>query len=87
MPYGVTLLEPRGSRSESGTFQLDLQLGKAFELGRVRPKLYATVYNVLDSETAIAVCENFTGCGGFDMGDAIEWQRPRRYEFGVRVDF
>jgi len=84
---GVILLEPRGNRSEPGEYQLDLQVGRGFTWGRTRLKLFATVYNVLDTEISTAVCDTDTGCGDLDLGDPIEWQRPRRYELGVRVEF
>ena len=87
VPYGLMLLEPRGNRSEPGEYQLDLQIGKAFNLGRTRLKLLGTVYNALDSEIATAVCIYDTGCGDFDLGDPTEWQQPRRYELGLRVEF
>ena len=81
------LVEPRGSRKEDGIYRLDLQLGKGFDLGPTRLRLFGTVYNVLDSENPHKVCENVTGCGDFEMGDATSWQWPRRYELGVRVEF
>jgi len=87
MSYGQMFLEPRGSRSEPGLYQLDLQVGKGFTWGHTRLRLLATVYNALDSETATRVCEQATGCGAFEMGDPIEWQQPRRYELGLRVEF
>ena len=87
VPYGVMLLEPRGNRSEPGGYQIDLQVGKGFTWGRIRLKLFATVYNALDTEITTAVCDNDTGCGDFDLGDPTGWQGPRRYELGVRVEF
>ena len=87
VPWGTMFLEPRGNRSEPGIFQLDLQVGKSFTWKRTRLKLFGTVYNALDAESATWVCENDTGCGEFAMGDPIEWQQPRRYELGLRVEF
>jgi len=45
------------------------------------------VLNLFDSENATYVCDWNTGCGEFEMGDALEWQQPRHYELGVRVEF
>ena len=84
---GTMFLEPRGNRSEPGVFQFDLQAGKAFTFGRTRLKLLATIYNLFDSETATEVCELDPGCGTLATGEVIAWQRPRRYELGVRVEF
>jgi len=87
VPYGEMYLEPRGSRREPGEYQIDLQVGKGFTRERTRLKLLATVSNALDSEKATKVCTNDSGCGDFQLGDAIKWQLPRRYELGVRVEF
>ena len=85
--WGTMFLEPRGSRSESGIYQLDLQAGKAFTWGRARLQLLLTLTNLFDSETATSVCQIDTGCGDFEMGEATNWQLPRRYELGLRVEF
>jgi len=87
VPWGTMYLEPRGNRSEPGVYQLDLQVAKALTWGRTRLKLIGTIYNALDSESATAACVIDTGCGDFDLGDSIEWQHPRRYELGVRVEY
>ena len=81
------LLEPRGSRSESGEYQVDLQIGKGFPLGRAHVRFLGTVYNALDSEDVRDVCRRADGCGAFELAEPIEWQQPRRYELGVRVEF
>jgi hypothetical protein len=87
VPWGTMFLEPRGSRSEPGEYQIDLQVGKGFTWGRTRLRLFGTVYNLLSTESVTDVCTNETGCGAFAPGDPIDWQRPRRYELGVRVEF
>jgi hypothetical protein len=85
---GVLFLEPRGQGRANSLYNLDLQLMKGFQIGSTRLRLIGTVYNVLDTELATGVCERATGCGGgFEMGDAIAWQQPRRYELGLRVEF
>ena len=91
--WGVYFLEPRGSREGSGEHQLDLQLAKGFTAGQVRFVLIATVLNALSSEQPSGVCDHISGCG-FDeggspitVGDPVDWQTPRRYEIGFRVEF
>jgi hypothetical protein len=80
-------LEPRGSREASNQYQLDLQLSKGFTTGRVRFVLIGSVYNVFSSEQPTAVCRWNSGCDGYEMGEPTEWQLPRRYEVGFRVEF
>ena len=64
-----------------------MQLTKGFTLGRVRLQLIGSILNLFDSENATDVCDRVNGCGDFELGDPIEWQKPRRYELGVRVEF
>jgi hypothetical protein len=93
IPYGGHLLEPLGSREGSSEYQLDLQLAKGFTTGRVRFVLIGTVLNALSSEQPSWVCDHISGCGFDDdgspinMGDPPDWQTPRRYEIGFRVEF
>jgi hypothetical protein len=87
VPYGSHLLEPRGSREANNSYQLDLQLSKGFRVSQVRLVLIGSVLNVLSSEQPTAVCTRISGCGEFEMGDPTDWQTPRRYEVGFRVEF
>ena len=94
IPLGtVHFLEPRGSREANNEHQLDLQLSKGFRAGRVRFVLIGTVLNALSSEQPTDVCELLSGCGFFEdgapinMGNPVNWQTPRRYELGFRVEF
>jgi hypothetical protein len=87
MRWGSVFLEPRGNREEGPYHQLDLQFGKGFHIGPVHLELLARLINALDSEHTWWVCNKINGCGDFEMGDAIEWQQPRRYEVGFRVEF
>ena len=84
---GVEFLEPRGSRDGDQNHQLDLQLSKGFTISNVRLVLIGTVYNAFSSENALSVCDQFSGCGSFQVGDSTSWQIPRRYELGLRVEF
>ncbi len=96
MPYGDYFVEPRGSRNANSTYNLDLEASKGWTLGAVRLELIGTIYNVLSSERATDVCEQYTdGCTTtdkdttvhVDFGQPITWQTPRRYEVGFRVEF
>ncbi len=85
--WGNILVEPRGSREGDEWGQLDVQLSKDFNLGRTRLRLIGTVLNLFDSENATDICGRVSGCGEYEQGDATEWQLPRRYELGLRVEF
>jgi hypothetical protein len=87
MPYGAVFVEPRGSGKGGNRHQLDLQFSKGFRVGPTRLVLLATVFNATNSENENEICGNVTGCGEYDFGAAIEWQIPRRYEVGFRVEF
>ena len=87
IPYGVHYLEPRGSREANSTYQLDLQLSKGFTVGPVRLVLIGSAFNVFSNEQPVSVCERISGCGDIAMGEPTNWQTPRRYEFGLRLEF
>ena len=87
MPYGWLYLEPRGSREIDTNHQLDLKLSKGLGIGPVNVELIAAVFNLFSSEKAAAVCQFSAGCGDIETGAPTEWQLPRRYELGVRVEF
>jgi hypothetical protein len=93
IPEGEHLLEPLGNREADSYQQLDLQVSKGFRAGRVRFVLIGSVLNVLSSEQPTGVCEHISGCGNYEddspisMGDPTEWQIPRRYEVGFRIEF
>ena len=87
MPYGELFVEPRGSRKGGSLHQLDLQLSKGFRLGPTRVVLLGTVINVTNSQEEWDICGSVTGCGDYGFGDGIDWQQPRGYELGFRVEF
>lgn len=88
IPGGFVFLEPRGSRKAFDAYNLDLQLSKGFTLGGgMRVVLIGSVLNTFSSEYGTQVCSDIGGCGDFEMGEAIEWARPRRYELGFRMEF
>ena len=86
-PYGTQYLEPRGDRRANSNYQLDLQVTKGFQLGPVRAQLIAAAFNVLDTERVTGVCES-ADCGGdIPLGGPTSFQKPRRFEAGVRLAF
>jgi len=87
IPYGSHLLEPRGNREANTNHQLDLQLSKGFNIRQARLVLIGSVYNAFSDERATSVCQRISGCGGIEMGGPTNWQTPRRYELGFRVEF
>ena len=93
IPYGEWYAQPRGSERANANHQLDLQLSKGFTLGnRVRLVLIGSAFNVLSQEKVTTVCNSINGCtdadgNHADTGEATNWQTPRRYELGFRVEF
>jgi hypothetical protein len=87
IPFGAHFLEPRGNREANSQHQIDLQVSKGFTTGQVRFALIGTVLNVTSSEQPLSVCSHISGCGSFEMGDPTNWQTPRHYEVGFRVEF
>jgi len=86
-PYGEVFVEPRGSGIGDSLHQINLQFSKGFRVGPTRLVALATVINATNSQTGDEICGSVTGCGDFEFGNAIEWQQPRRYELGFRVEF
>jgi len=87
LPYGVIFTEPRGNREANPNYQVDLQVAKGFTVGTVRMQVIGTVLNLLGSEQPIQVCESVTGCGAAATGAPMNWQQPRHYEVGLRLEF
>jgi hypothetical protein len=92
-PIVAEFLEPRGSRRLPPLTQWDIQVQKNFSLGAFTVGLIASVINVLDSET-VTGRDGEVGDGGTvsqpvnpHFGYATSWQRPRRYEVGMRIAF
>ena len=86
--YGEIFVEPRGSRSIGSLHEVSLQVGKGFQWGRTRVRLFGTIENLLDTEQERSVCERISGCGSdVELGDPVEWQQPRRYSLGFRIEF
>ncbi|HEX2254323.1 MAG TPA: TonB-dependent receptor [Thermoanaerobaculia bacterium] len=82
---GDLFLEPRGARRGDSRYQLDLQLSKGLDFGRVRMEAVGAVLNVLDDEdTTVYQEEAFTAV---PWGTALDHLDPRRYEVGLRLEF
>ncbi len=90
--YGVEFLEPRGSRRLPHFYQWDAQLQKDFMVGPVRLGVIGSVFNILNTE--IAVARNGS-VGTTSLADPdnpqfnfnTAYQRPRRFEVGLRLEF
>ena len=87
MAFGVMFVEPRGSREAEENHQLDLQVSKGFQLGPTRLQLIGAVYNLFSVENPIWICEEVAGCGEYEQGEGTQWQLPRRFEIGMRLEF
>lgn len=90
--YGNRFVEPRGSRRANSTYQLEIELRKGFQLGRLNLELIGAIENVFGTEQPIGVCQFAGGCTSTDgdqlaLGEATDYQPPRRYEVGLRVVF
>lgn len=83
--WGNVLFEPRGSRRGGSNYQLDLQVAKGFAIGATRLQLFLTVLNVFSSEQPTAY---ETGeLQVLPWGTPLEYQLPRRWEVGLRIEF
>jgi len=82
---GDVLFEPRGSRRGHSNYQLDLQVSQGFRLGGVFLQGFLTVLNVFSSEQPV---EYETGeLEVLPWGTPLDYQLPRRYEIGFRLEF
>jgi hypothetical protein len=82
---GWIFLEPRGSRRGDDLWQLDLQISKGFRIGNVRLVGIVSVFNTFSEETPISFMDDPFSEPGW--GSPVEWQQPRRWEVGFRVEF
>jgi len=83
--YGHVFFEPRGSRRGEPNFQFDLQLSKGFVLGSTQLQLFLTVLNLLSSEQPVEYESGVLQV--LPWGTPLEYQLPRRWEVGVRLEF
>jgi hypothetical protein len=83
--FGDVLFEPRGSRRGEPNYQLDLQLSKGFALGSTQLQLVLTVLNLLSSEQPVEYESGVLQV--LPWGTPLEYQLPRRYEVGLRLEF
>ena len=90
---------PSNSRRAYTTFEVDLNLYKEFVMGRVRPRVFLEVFNLLDARNVATVFAD-TGepdvtldqlrTGQFDPGWFVRpdhYREPRRVQLGVEVRF
>lgn len=90
---------PRNSRRIPSAFEVDLNVYKEFEVGRLRPRVFLEVFNVLDARNVNSVFAD-TGepdvtldqlrTGSFDPGYYVRpdhYVEPRRIQLGLEVKF
>ena len=83
--YGDVLFEPRGSRRGNSNYQLNLQISQGFRIGGTFLQAFLTVLNVFSSEQPV---EYQTGeLEVLPWGTPLEYQLPRRFEVGLRLEF
>ena len=93
LAYGTVYLASRGSFRANSTYQVDAQVSKAFKVSGMRLEAIVAVNNVFNSQrptpgyASAGVCEYRLGCGGYAWGQPTNWQTPRRYEAGFRIEF
>lgn len=82
LPYGSEYPEGRGSRRLPHFSQLDLDFSRNFRIRGAELRLIASVLNVFDREavTAVNTLEE-------SAGEPVDYQRPRRFEVGLRCAF
>ena len=87
-PYGVELVEPRGSReAPDNQYRVDLYATKYFTVGQYRFNVIASVHNALDSEQITTICGSVNGCAGVELDAPRTYRQPRSFEAGVRFSF
>jgi hypothetical protein len=90
---------PSNSRRIPGAFELDLNIYKQFDLGRIRPRVFMEIFNVLDTRNVTGVFADTgepdvtldqTRTGIFDAGYFVRpgnYREPRRIQIGVDFRF
>ncbi len=79
--------EQRGSRREPTVAKLDLRLEKAFRLDKFTFKVFADIFNVLNSSTAINLWDSSTDNGLYKFGEVRDIMSPRTVRFGAKIEF
>ncbi len=84
--WGQHFIEPRGSRWGLDFYSLDLALTKGFRIGSVRLVGIVTAFNALGSDQVTEICDG-PWCDREERGMPLNWEDPRRWEVGFRVEF
>jgi len=82
---GIYYLEPPGKRRAGDRWQLDLEFSKGFTIGQINLRALVTVINATSEQAAIGWTEDPFASEGW--GVPGEYQQPRRYEIGFRIEF
>jgi outer membrane receptor protein involved in Fe transport len=90
---------PRNSRRIAETFEADINIYKQFDLGRVRPRVFLEVFNLLDTRNVQGVFADTgepdvtldqTRTSLFDPGyyvRPLNYREPRRVQLGLELRF
>lgn len=79
-------LEPVGSRDVGSQWSMDLHLEQAINLGKgAAVSLYADAINLTNNQAPTARWGNVGNPATF--GTPSEWQTPRRYQLGAKLEF
>lgn len=82
LPYGTAFPEGRGNERLPHFSQLDLDFSRTFRMGPTDLRLIVSVLNVMNDEAVTAV-NTLEGAAG----EPIDYQRPRRWQAGLRFNF
>ncbi len=89
---------PTNARRQPATIQIDMDLFREFTLGRVRPRVFVHIYNLLDTRNAVTVYgdtgrPDVTFAAPLVSADTGYFSRPnfysepRRIHAGIRVQY
>ncbi len=83
---GYTLnVTPRGAATTNSNYQLDLQASKAFKVRDISLEAIFTIINAFSNERPVSF--QSTALTNTPVGTPLDWQNPRRYELGLRLEF
>jgi outer membrane receptor protein involved in Fe transport len=78
--------EPKGSRGYPAVHLLDLRVAKPFKMGNVDLVLFADIFNLFNTKTAVQVEENSSRPGN-DFLRTLDILEPRQVRLGLNIQF
>ena len=82
--FGTFRGEPPGSQRTPFMHRIDLRLEKSFNIGKIRPNVFAEAYNLLNSNTVIQVGDTY---GNPYYEKAMMIMPPRIFKLGLGLRF